>query len=35
MSEFSTKLKIDFAFKQIMMNENARIGFLMEHYVSD
>ena len=28
MSQFLMKPKIDFAFKQIMMNENARIGFL-------
>lgn len=28
MSEFLMKPKIDFAFKQIMMNDNARIGFL-------
>ena len=28
MSEFIMKPKVDFAFKQIMMNENVRIGFL-------
>ena len=28
MDEFLMKPKIDFAFKEIMMNENARIGFL-------
>ncbi len=28
MPEFIMKPKVDFAFKQIMMNENARIGFL-------
>ena len=28
MSEFLMKPKVDFAFKEIMMNENARIGFL-------
>ena len=28
MSEFLMKPKIDFAFKEIMMNEQARIGFL-------
>lgn len=28
MSQFLMKPKIDFAFKQIMMNQNARIGFL-------
>lgn len=28
MSEFLMKPKIDFAFKEIMMNEKARIGFL-------
>ena len=28
MTEFLMKPKIDFAFKEIMMNENARIGFL-------
>ena len=28
MSQFLMKPKIDFAFKEIMMNENARIGFL-------
>ena len=28
MTEFLMKPKIDFAFKEIMMNEKARIGFL-------
>ena len=28
MTEFLMKPKVDFAFKEIMMNENARIGFL-------
>ena len=28
MSDFLMKPKVDFAFKEIMMNENARIGFL-------
>ena len=28
MTEFLMKPKIDFAFKEIMMNENARVGFL-------
>ena len=28
MSDFLMKPKIDFAFKEIMMNEKARIGFL-------
>ncbi len=28
MSEFLMKLKVDFAFKQVMRNENARLGFL-------
>ena len=28
MSDFLMKPKIDFAFKEIMMNDNARIGFL-------
>ena len=28
MSDFLMKPKIDFAFKEIMANENARLGFL-------
>lgn len=28
MTEFLMKPKVDFAFKEIMMDENARIGFL-------
>ena len=28
MEEFLMKPKVDFAFKEIMMNEHARIGFL-------
>ena len=28
MTEFLMKPKVDFAFKEIMMNETARIGFL-------
>ena len=29
MSEFLMKSKVDFAFKEIMMNEQARIGFCL------
>lgn len=29
MSEFLMKPKVDFAFKEIMMNEQARIGFCL------